>query len=217
MALAVTALDALLLALALGGIMPLLAHPRALALLAIWGVGAVVLGFLRPVRGLDTAREDRDPALLLIALFAIPLLTPPLAAWGERVALWPLLGGGALRWGGVVLAGCGLALRIAAMARLGRRFAPFPAIQRDHALETRGVYGLVRHPGYSGAWLANLGAALAFGSAVGLAGVALMTVALELRARREEALLEAHFGDAYRSYRGRTGRVIPRIGPARDA
>jgi protein-S-isoprenylcysteine O-methyltransferase Ste14 len=217
MALAVTALDAVLLALALGGIAPLRAHPRALALLAIWGAGATLLGFLRPVRALDTAREDRDPALLLIALFAIPMLTPPLAAWGERFALWPLPGGDALRWGGVALAACGLALRTAAMVRLGRRFAPFPAIQRDHALETRGVYGVVRHPGYAGAWLANLGAALAFGSAVGLAGVALMTIALELRARREEALLEAHFGEAYLRYRARTGRVIPRIGPARDA
>ena len=211
-ALAVTALDAALLAVALGGVPSLLAHARALALIAIWGAGSLVLGLLHPARWVDGAERISSGRLVMIALFAIPLLTPPLAAWGERAGIWPLPGGVALGWSGVAIAGLGLALRIVAIVRLGSRFTPVPAIQRDHVLETGGVYAAVRHPGYAGAWLANLGAALAFGSAVGLVGVLLMSLALELRTRREEALLGAHFGEEYRRYRARTGRVFPRFG-----
>ncbi len=215
LALVVTALDAVLLALALGGPGPVVAHPRAPALLAVWAVAAVTLALLRPLRGHDAATVERDPPYVLPLLFLLPLVTPPFAAYGERLALWPLPGGDALRWAGVALAAFGLAVRIAAMARLGARFSPRVAVQREHALETGGLYARIRHPGYLGALLATLGGALAFGSAVALPGVALMGLLLWARAGREEALLERHFGEAYRSYRGRSGRFLPRLAPAR--
>ena len=211
LALVVTALDAALLALALGGLAPLLAHPRALALLALWALGAVTLALLRPVRGHDAATVERDPPFVLLALFLLPLLTAPIAALGERIALWPLPGGAPLRWFGVALSGAGLAVRIAAMAQLGSRFSPLLAVQREHALETRGLYARIRHPGYAGAWLASLGGALAFGSALALPLVAGMGLLLWSRAGREESMLERHFGDEYRSYRARTGRFVPRL------
>jgi protein-S-isoprenylcysteine O-methyltransferase Ste14 len=209
LALAVTALDAALLALALGGLAPLVAHPRAPALLALWAAGAVALALLRPVRGHDAVAVERDPAWVLASLFVLPLLTPPAAALGERMSLWPLPGG-ALGWLGVALSGLGLALRIAAMAQLGPRFSPLVALQREHALEMRGLYAHIRHPGYLGAWTASLGGALAFGSALGLPLVAAMGLLLQARAAREESLLERHFGAEYRRYRARTGRFLPR-------
>ncbi len=215
LALVVTGLDAALLALALGGIAPLLAHPRALALLALWAVGAVALALRRPVRGHDATAVERDPPFVLFALFLLPLLAPPMAALGERLALWPLAGGSALRWFGVALSGVGLAVRITAMTQLGSRFSPQLAVQREHALETRGLYARIRHPGYLGALLAALGGALAFGSAVGLPLVAAMGLLLWARAGREEVMLEKHFGDEYRDYRGRSGRFMPRLAPPR--
>src|SRR5215470_3642901 len=71
-----TAIDAALLALALGGPGALLAHRRALAL-------------LRPVRREAGARRAGDPALMVVLLL-MPLIAAPLAAWGERVGLLPL-------------------------------------------------------------------------------------------------------------------------------
>jgi len=209
-ALAVTALDALWLALALGGFGALLAHPRALALLGVWAIGGVTLALLRPVRAQDVIEQRTDPWLMLWLLL-LPLATPPLAAWGERAGWWPLPGGEPLRWLGVAVSGLGLGIRVAAMARLGNRFSPTVALQREHALETRGLYAWVRHPGYSGAWLAAAGGALAFGSALGLVPCAAFAALLALRARREEALLERHFGDAYRAYRARTGAFWPAL------
>jgi len=210
-ALIATALDAVLLALALGGLGPLAAHRRALALLAVYAVTAVTLALLRPVRAQDVVQSARDAPLTMAALGVIPLLIPPLAALGERLGWWPLPGGEPLRWGGVALAAAGLSLRIAAMTRLRDRFSPRLAVQRNHALETGGPYARVRHPGYLGTLLAALGAALAFGSAAGLAGVALLAAVLGTRVRREETLLEARFGEDWRRYRDRTGAFLPRL------
>ncbi len=207
---AATALDGLLLAFALGGFAPALAHPRALALLAVWFAGSLTLATLRPVRPRAGTVRAMDPALM-VALFVLPIAAAPLAAWGERLGLAPLPGGEARGWAGVALVAFGLAVRIAAMARLGSRFDPTVAILPGHALETGGLYARVRHPGYAGAWLAALGAALAFGSALGLPAVALMAAALAARVRSEERTLAAHFGEAWRVYRQRTGAFWPRL------
>jgi protein-S-isoprenylcysteine O-methyltransferase Ste14 len=215
LALVVTGLDAALLALALGGIAPLFGHPRAIALLAVWAVGAVVLALLRPVRGHDASAVERDPPFVMLALFLLPLVMAPVAALGERLALWTLPGGMTLRWLGVAPAGAGLALRIGAMARLGSRFSPLLAVQREHALETGGLYARIRHPGYLGSLLAALGGVLAFGSALGLPLVAAMALLLWARAGREEAMLGRHFGPAYADYRARSGRFLPRLAPPR--
>lgn len=211
-ALLATAVDAALLALAMGGVAPLLAHERALTLLAAWGVGAFTLAWLKPVRSHDPLELRAESPLLLAALLLVPLATPPLSAWGERLGLWALPGGSALRWSGVALSAAGLALRIAAMRRLGSRFSPFVAVQREHALETSGVYRWVRHPGYLGSWLASAGAVLAFGSGASLPLLLGLWWLFRLRTRREEEVLERHFGDAYRRYRSRTGGLMPRLG-----
>jgi len=211
LALLATGLDAALLALALGGVAALLAHPRALTLLALWATGGVTLALLRPVRGHDAVSVDRDPPYALPALFLLPLLAAPVAALGERLGWWPLPGGESLRWLAIALSAAGLATRIAAMARLGSRFSPLVAVQRTHALETGGVYARVRHPGYLGAWVAVLGGTLAFGSAAGLPIAAAMGLLLWARAGREEVLLERHFGDEFRAYRARSGRFVPRL------
>ena len=210
-ALVATALDAVLLAAALGGLAPLLAHPRALALLAVYAVTAAALALLRPVRGQDAVEVVRDTPLLMVALGVIPLLIPPLAALDERFSWWPLPGGETLRVLGIALVALGLALRIAAMRRLRDRFSPRLAVQRHHPLETGGPYAYLRHPGYAGTLLAALGAALTFGSGVALVGVAVLAAMLAGRARREEALLERRFGEEWRAYRSRTGAFLPRV------
>jgi protein-S-isoprenylcysteine O-methyltransferase Ste14 len=209
-ALLATALDAALIAIALGGPAALLGHARALALLAAWGLGGLLLAILRPVRTHDPVELDAESRWTLIALFVIPLSIPPLSAWAERAGWAPLPGGASLRWAGVGLSAAGLAIRIAAMRQLGSRFSPFVAVQKGHALETTGLYRWVRHPGYLGSWLASLGAALAFGSAATLPLAAALLLLLHARVRREEQVLGRHFGESYREYHGRTGALLPR-------
>ena len=57
LALLVTALDAVLIGAALGGVDPLRAHAPALALLTIWAVGGIVLALRRPVHSQDVVER----------------------------------------------------------------------------------------------------------------------------------------------------------------
>lgn len=205
----VLALDGALLALGLGGFTALLHEPRALALLLLWGLGGAVLAQRAPVRGQDPVRVAQDPLVMLLLFFA-PYLTPLVAALGWRFHIAMLPGAPLLGWFGVALSGAGLALRIAAMTRLGARFSPLVAVQREHVLETGGLYAEIRHPGYLGALLSCLGAALAFDSALALPLVLVMLVAEMARIHREETLLSLHFGEEWRVYAGRTGALLPR-------
>ena len=209
-ALIALALEAALLAWGLGGVYALVISPRALALLAIWGVTGITLSVTRPVRGQDVSRAERDP-LAMLALALVPLAIPGVAAWGGRIGRWPLPAPEFVGWLGVALSAIGLWIRVSAMRQLGARFSPLLAVQREHALETTGWYAVVRHPGYLGALLASWGTALAFGSALALPLAAAMTVFQLGRVRREEALLAGHFGEAWCDYARQTGGLWPRL------
>ncbi|MEY4374724.1 MAG: hypothetical protein RL760_891 [Candidatus Eisenbacteria bacterium] len=206
-----TAFEAALLAWGLGGLDALWHSPRALALLVVWLVTGAVLTLTRPVRGQDVTRTERDAAAMLV-LALVPLAIPAVAAWGGRLERWPLPGSEWLGALGVALSAAGLGLRIAAMRQLGARFSPLVALQREHTLETTGWYAHMRHPGYTGALLASLGAAITFGSALALPLVGVMLLAQLARIRREETLLAEHFGPAWKAYAARTGALLPRLG-----
>lgn len=104
----------------------------------------------------------------------------------------------------------GIAVRGVAIAQLGRLHMPVVAIQGEHPLMDKGLYGLVRHPSYFGATLGFLG----FGLALGSWPAALVIVAGALlgygnRIRVEEQALVQGLGERYRDYARRTKRFIP--------
>jgi len=210
LSLVATGLEAALLMLAVGGASTLLAHPRAPALIGVWALAGAALALRRPVGDQDVVEHSREPRGTLLALALVPLLTPAIAALGERFGLWLLPGGALLRWAGVGITALGLAIRILAMSQLGARFSPLLAVQREHALETTGLYRRIRHPGYLGALLAALGAVMAFGSGVGFVPFSIFLGLMVWRIRREEALLAARFGDSWTAYRARSGAFFPR-------
>jgi len=217
-ALVVLALETVLLTFAMGGWAALLASPQAISLLAVWGVSGIALACLRPVGRQDVVRLERD-AFVMVALLVLPYSIPFVSAAGRTLpaARFAAPFADPLAWGGVAIAALGLWLRVASMRQLGARFSPLVAVQREHALETRGLYARVRHPGYLGSLLASLGAALAFGSWVALPLWALMVVAQLLRVRREETLLAEHFGETWSQYAAHTGALLPRLaGERRD-
>jgi protein-S-isoprenylcysteine O-methyltransferase Ste14 len=109
---------------------------------------------------------------------------------------------------GVGLAIGGLFLGARGLADLGSALSPFPAPVRDSVLVDSGVFGRIRHPIYAALILGSIGWGLAWASPAALAASAVLTVWLDLKARREEAwLLEAHPG--YAAYRRRTRRFMP--------
>ena len=95
---------------------------------------------------------------------------------------------------------------------LGRNWSPTLQVMEQHALVTRGIYGTIRHPIYAAHWLWATGQALLLPNWIaGLAGLASFLPIYLYRIPREERMMLEHFGEAYRSYTDRTGRVIPRL------
>jgi protein-S-isoprenylcysteine O-methyltransferase Ste14 len=94
----------------------------------------------------------------------------------------------------------GLAVAAAGMARLGPALTPMPRPLPGAPLSTAGVYGVVRHPIYSGVLIGSLGWCVA-SSPWALPGCAALSVLFGAKCRREERWLrEAHPDGAYAEY-----------------
>jgi protein-S-isoprenylcysteine O-methyltransferase Ste14 len=97
-------------------------------------------------------------------------------------------------------------------ADLGRNWSPTLQIMKEHMLVTQGVYRTIRHPMYAAIWLMGIAQALMLWNWIaGLAALVCFLPVYLLRASREEQMMLDHFGEEYRSYMNRTGRVIPRL------
>ena len=97
-------------------------------------------------------------------------------------------------------------------ADLRRNWSAKVEIQEGQSLVTGGVFRRIRHPMYAAHWLWALAQPLLLQNWI--AGPALLVAFLPLyllRAPQEEQMMLEHFGDQYRSYMERTGRLIPPI------
>jgi protein-S-isoprenylcysteine O-methyltransferase Ste14 len=105
---------------------------------------------------------------------------------------------GLLRWLGLLLALIGLAGVILARHTLGKSFSWIP---KATGLVTTGIYSRIRNPIYVSGMFLVVGIGLILRRFEMLVIIAVLIPMQILRARREAAVLEAKFGDAYREYR----------------
>lgn len=113
---------------------------------------------------------------------------------------------------GLALATVGIVLRYGAIVTLGRFFTSAVMVQAEQTIVQTGPFRLLRHPGYAGALLFGVGAALACANlASALFFLSSHGLAFRYRVSLEEGVLLAHFGDAYADYQRRTWRFIPFI------
>ena len=113
---------------------------------------------------------------------------------------------------GLVLLLAGTALRWAAIRALWRYFTVSVSILEGQRLVRRGLYGVVRHPAYTGLLLRYLGFGLAFANWVSAALIFLPMLCVTVyRIRVEEAALREHFGEAYADYANVTKRLVSGI------
>lgn len=113
---------------------------------------------------------------------------------------------------GLTLLVAGLTIMLIGQATLKRSYSGTLVVRRDHKLVTHGIYRFTRHPIYLGAIMGLcIGIPLFALSLYGfLILSALVPIALN-RIRMEEAMLTEEYGEAYRSYRERTSKLIPLI------
>ena len=139
--------------------------------------------------------------LIQLGLFALILLSSRIGPWVFPTRL-RVLGGVLLVVGGI----CGT-LGIFA---LGRNLSLFPKPIESGSLVTNGIYGIVRHPIYTGLILGTIGWGLLMSSALGVILAVVLFLFFDRKSRREEAwLLETYPG--YAEYRGRVKKLIPGI------
>jgi protein-S-isoprenylcysteine O-methyltransferase Ste14 len=95
---------------------------------------------------------------------------------------------------------------------LGRNFAPELKLRKEHKLVTDGVFRTIRHPIYAAHWVWALAQAMLLQNWI--AGLSMLVAFWPLysyRVTREEYMMCDRFGDEYRDYMGRTGRIFPRF------
>jgi protein-S-isoprenylcysteine O-methyltransferase Ste14 len=185
---------------------------------AIWVLGLVVwfiirLPHQRRSRRIKVVAERKSTleravlAAATIGLSVIPLLYlatgfPAAADYTFR----PWMG-----WIGAMIQIVFLILFYESHQQLGRNWSVTLEIRDSHRLVTDGLYRYVRHPMYSSFWLWAIAQAFLLPNLVaGLAGLVGVGILYFTRVANEEAMMLRSFGDEYRAYAQRTGRVFPR-------
>jgi protein-S-isoprenylcysteine O-methyltransferase Ste14 len=134
--------------------------------------------------------------LFAVILFAPRILPLEFPLWLRLLGLAILAIGGIFGTGGA--------------SALGRNLTPFPKPIEGGTLVTSGVYGLVRHPIYTGLILGTLGWGIFRSNLLGAGLAVVLFVFFDLKSRREERwLAEAYPG--YGEYQKRVKKLVPWI------
>ena len=139
-------------------------------------------------------------ALLYILLPSwIMFLSIPLPAWFRLIM--------------VGVAVLGLSFVLWGYRALGKNWAPsVSGARKDTVLVTTGLYEFVRHPIYLGLFISLSTLALMAANLLVLLPTLALLIILYASIDEEEIILIDRFGDAYREYKKRTPRLIPKLG-----
>ncbi|HWA30162.1 MAG TPA: isoprenylcysteine carboxylmethyltransferase family protein [Rhizomicrobium sp.] len=183
------------------------------AVLALWIGFAVSWAVAMPWRSapektLGFGRELAYRIILVLGgvIFFIPAhrYDGPLRLWWVPYStVWPLIG---------VIA---LGFLFAWWARiwLGNLWSGNVTKKPDHRVVDTGPYAIVRHPIYTGILIAVYATMALKGTIPGIAGAALITIGLWMKAKLEENWLRQELGtEDYDAYRRRVPMLIP-LGP----
>jgi protein-S-isoprenylcysteine O-methyltransferase Ste14 len=115
-----------------------------------------------------------------------------------------------IAWIGVVLAVAAIIMFHLTHKALGRNWSVSLQMREGHKLITEGVYARIRHPMYTAFWLMALAQACLLPNWVaGFSGIIGFGTLYLLRVGPEEQMMVESFGEEYRAYMGRTGRLTP--------
>ena len=131
------------------------------------------------------------------------LLFPSWVAWAALpLPSW-------LRWLGVALGITTIPLLYWAHHSLGKYFSQALQVKEGQVLVTSGPYRWVRHPMYTVIVAILICLFLVSGNwAIGVVFLGVAAAFIPIRVKNEEAMMVQEFGDEYRAYQKRTGRLI---------
>ena len=95
---------------------------------------------------------------------------------------------------------------------LGKNFSPTLQIREGHNLVTNGIYKYMRHPMYCALWLWTIVQALLLHNYIaGFSGIVSYGLLYLLRVKKEEGMMIKQFGQQYKDYMAKTGRLFPKL------
>ena len=159
--------------------------------------------------------DDRENWLdkLLLVIVSLGFIAAPLV---YLFTGWPTFADYELPswagWVGTVIFAGALVLLWRSHVDLGRNWSPMMEIREEHSLVTGGVYKYIRHPMYSAHFLWAIAQVLLLHNWI--AGPAFLVTSVPLylfRVPVEERMMLDRFGEEYRVYMSRTGRMFPRL------
>jgi protein-S-isoprenylcysteine O-methyltransferase Ste14 len=176
----------------------------------LWCVSEIALNLFTRRKGGGVKVRDRASVIILWAAITIGFV---IAGFLSTVRSARIPFPGSLVDGtGLLLFAGGLAIRWTAIITLGRFFTARVTIHQDHRIVRTGLFRYVRHPSYSGLFLACVGVALQFRNWLSLIAVMLpFFAALLYRMRVEEDAMVEALGADYVDYQRSTSRLIPGI------
>ena len=173
------------------------------------------------VRSAGTARyrrtaveEDRSSTLdmILLALNAVGMLIPIVYVFSSWLDFADYSLPAWLRWVGVIMFAGAAALLGATHRAMGRSWTPTLGLREDHQLVTEGVFKYIRHPMYAAHILWALATPLILTNWI--AGFSMLLPQLAqywMRVGPEEKMMLESFGEEYRVYMDKTGRIFPKL------
>ncbi len=170
----------------------------------------------------DTPRTPRSPTRGRPPATRLPALGSRGEGWvalqGALLALVFLAGLAGPAWAGpglavarvvgVALVALGVTIAVLGMVGLRENLTPVPRPIAGGSLVDHGIYGIVRHPIYTGIIAAAFGWGLLTASPAALVAASLLGVFFDVKARREEAWLVAAYPE-YAAYRRRVRKLVP--------
>ncbi len=196
-------------------ILPLLGKPALMVHYKILVIilGSIAMWLTQPAFTVketsDKKSSDRFSVILILAMSFISVVVP-VVDW----AYFKFDQDG-LNWItvlGILMIVVGITFRALAVRYLGKYFTPTVQIKDDHKLITTGPYSIVRHPSYTGAFLAIIAGGVVLESLVGfIISCTAMIIAYYVRIGIEEKELTANFGIAYEQYQKNTKMIIPYV------
>ena len=195
--------------------MNILIHPWTavffVGFIAYTAIRAVYARHLRGVESVHRQVDRLETALLLLVIptsLLLPLLylfTPLLWFADYRLASF-------VPW-------CGIAVMLGALwlfwrshADLGQNWSVSLEVRKGHKVVTHGVYRYIRHPMYAAIFLWCLAQAMLLPNwLAGWSALVPFTLLYLVRTPREEQMMCNIFGDEYRDYMRKTGRLLPRL------
>ena len=180
--------------------------PLAYPTLACWALLEVGLRVREAVQGKGGRNRDRGTRVLIASSLGSAIGVASVAISVAPALRVPV----AVQVLGVIVMWLGLATRVWAIAALGGAFRTTVEVDASQAVVSTGPYKRIRHPAYAGLLLVLAGFGLAIGNWLSLAICLLVPLpGFVRRISVEEAELDRVLGDAYRSYRATTARLIP--------